>query len=335
MENFTDKKLDFTSTAIEEQSGKFYFIGEALTQDYECEEGLKVIAGKLINRDFTWRHRHPLEKIHKENHIYGIVEDAWVKDKLMVKTRLYNHTEDHRKLIKDIQLRDLVKDPLSLSMHYRTYFNEKGDVKHYDVFELAGTPYPHCEQCNILSGVMKMEKNEKEIENKEGEAKLEDETLKALKTIKDLEKELNSKTKAYEELNSKVTKLESDLDVKTKELEDKDSNSKTLEDRVLELEDKIIFLETKKPILDKLLEADSEIDKNQVEWLKNQETSYIEGRLEKALKKAESQIQVQEIGESVDEAKLELEKEEKELEKVTFEKFIRDVGPVNKELRVK
>ncbi|MHA1875144.1 MAG: coiled-coil domain-containing protein [Promethearchaeota archaeon] len=335
MENFTDKKLDFTSAAIEEQNGKFYFIGEALTQDYECEDGLKVLAEKIINKHFTWRHRHPIQKEHKENHVYGIIENAWVKDKLMVKTRLYDHTKDHLKLIQDIQLRDLVNDPLSLSMHYRTYFNEKGDVKHYDVFELAGTPYPHCKECNILNGVLKLEKNEEEIENKEEEAKLEDEAQKTLKVIKDLEDELNSKTEAYEELSSKVSKLESELEIKNKELEDKNTKEKTLDDRVLELESKINFLETKKPILDKLLEADSEIDENQANWLKEQDVSYIEKRLEKAIKKAESQIVVSEIKETVDEAKLELEKEEKKLEKVTFDHFIRDVGPVNKGSRVK
>ena len=328
MENFKDTKLDLAAGSIEEQDGNFYFIGEALTQDYECEDGLKALATKTVNKHFTWRHRHPIQEEHKENHIYGIVEDSWVKEKLMVKTRLYDHTELHQKLIKDIQLRDLVNDPLSLSMHYRTYFNEKGEVIHYDVFELAGTPYPHCKQCNIISGVRKMEDEKTEpIENKEEEAELE----KALESIKNLETELNSKTKAFEDLKVKIEKLESEVDVKDKELED---NKKSMEERVLELESKIEFLETKKPILDKLLEADSEIDKSQAEWLREQKVSYIEGRLEKALKKAESQIIVQEIGENAEEAKLEKEKEEKKLE-VTFDQFIRDVGPVNKESRVK
>jgi len=316
---FKDIKLDFKLGSVEEQDGKFYFIGEALTQDYENECGLKVLAKKLINRDFTWRHRHPLETKHKENHIYGIVRDSWVKDKLIVKTQLYDHTELHRKLIKDIQLRDLVNNPLSLSMHYRTYFNEKGEVVHYDVFELAGTPYPHCKECNIISGVRKMEDKEKQLENKEEEAELKGKALKALETIKGLEAELNSKTKAYEELETKVIKLES-------EIEEKDKQEKTLEDRVLELESKIDFLSTKKPILDKLLEADSDIDKDQAEWIKTQKVSYIEGRLEKALKKAESQIVTQEIKESAEDAKLEKEEEEKKLEKVTFEQFTSQIG---------
>ena len=323
MENFRDKKLDLTLGSIEENDGKFYFVGEALTLDYECEDGLNSLAKKTINKHFTWRHRHPIQKEHKENHVYGIVEDAWVGDKLMVKTQLYSHTEDHRKLIQDIQLRDLVNDPLSLSMHYRTYFNEEGVVKHYDVFELAGTPYPHCKQCNILSGVKKMEDEKPKIENKEEEAELEEEDLKALETIKGLETELNSKSKAYEELKSKVDKLESELEVK-------DNKEKTLEDRVLELEGKIDFLNTKKPILDKLLEADSEIDESQAKWLKTQTVTYIEGRLEKALKRAESQIVVQTTEETAEDAKLEKDKEEKELETVTFDKFIRDVGPIGK-----
>jgi len=330
MEKFEDTKLDLTSTAIEEKDGKFYFIGEALTQDYECEKGLQVISKKLINRDFTWRHRHPIEEKHKENHIYGIVRDSWLEGKLMVKTELYNHTEDHRNLIKDIQLRDLVKDPLSLSMHYRTYFNEKGEKIHYDVFELAGTPFPHCKKCNILNGVMKMEEKKIEkIENEEEEAEIV-ELEKALEAIKGFEEQLNSKTKAYEDLKVKVEKLESEITIKDKELEEKEQNKKTLEDRVLELENKIDFLSTKKPILDKLLEADSDIDEAQASWLKEQSVSYIEARLEKAVKKAESQIQIKEIRETAEDAKLEKDKEEEKLEKVTFEKFTRDIGPINK-----
>ena len=318
MENFRDKKLDLTSVAIEEQDGKFYFIGEALTKDYECEDGLKALAGKTVNKHLTWRHRHPIQKEHKDNHVYGIVEDAWVDDKLMVKTRLYDHTEDHQNFIKDIQLRDLVNDPLSLSMHYRTYFNEKGDIKHYDVFELAGTPYPHCKKCNIIDGVRKMEDEKTKIENKEEEAELEEKALKALETIKGLEEELNSKSKAYEELETKVNKLESEIEVK-------ENKEKTLEDRVLELEDKIDFLSTKKPILDKLLEADSDIDKNQAEWIRTQEVSYIEQRLEEAIKKAESQIIVKSTEETAEDAQLEQEVEDKELE-VTFDHFISQVG---------
>lgn len=315
MENFKDNKLDLTLGSLEEKDGKFYFIGEALTKDYECEDGLKALSSKLINKHFTWRHRHPIEEKHKDNHIYGIVRESFVKDKLMVKTQLYDHTGIHRKLIKDIQLRDLVNDPLSLSMHYRTYFNEKGEVVHYDVFELAGTPYPHCKECNIISGVRKMEDEEKQLENKEEEAELE----KALKTIKDLETDLNSKTKAYEDLKSRQDELD-------KELEEKQTKEKTLEDRVLELEDKIEFLETKKPILDKLLEADSDIDKSQAEWIKSQEVSYIEGRLEKALKKAESQIIVQTTEETAEDAQLEKEKQDEELEEVTFDHFTSHIG---------
>ena len=125
---------------------------------------------------------------------------------------------------------------------------------------------------------------------------------------------------------TKVKKLESDVSIKDKELEDKENKEKTLEDRVLELEGKIDFLSTKKPILDKLLEADSDIDKNQVEWLKAQELSYIEGRLEKAVKKAESQIVVKEIDQTAEEAKLEKEEEEKKLEKVSFETFTSQIG---------
>ena len=321
MENFKDKKLDLTIGSVEEKDGKFYFIGEALTQDYECEDGLKALAGKTVNKHFTWRHRHPLEEKHKENHIYGIVRDSWVKDKLIVKTELYDHTKLHRMLIEDIKLRDLVNEPLSLSMHYRTYFDKEGDVAHYDVFELAGTPYPHCKECKIIeTGVIK-KMEEDEIKLKEEEEALN----KALATIKELETELNSRTKTLEDLKVKVEKLESEVSIKDKELEDKE---KTTEERILELEDKIDFLETKKPVLDKLLEADSDIDKKQVKWLKGQDVSYIEGRLEKALEKAESQIVIKDLEETAGEAKLEKEKEEKKMEKVTYDQFTSHIGKI-------
>jgi DNA repair exonuclease SbcCD ATPase subunit len=316
MEKFEDHKIDLLFEAIEVEEDKVYFIGEALTQDYECEEGLTSLSKKLINKDFTWRHRHPLQKEHKENHVYGVVRDSWVKDKLMVKVQMYDHTEDHRKYIEDIKLRDFVKEPLSLSMHYRTYFNEEGEKVHYDVFELAGTPYPHCKKCQILkTGVMKMEKDEKvepeKTETKEEEAELS----KALTKIEELEKELNSKTKTLEDLKTKSEKLD-------KELEEKE---KTLEERVLEFEAKIEFLENKKPILDKLLEADSDIDEKQVAWLKTESVDYLNKRLEEAQKRAESQIVVKELEETAEEVQAEGEEERQKIEDVSYEQFISQI----------
>jgi len=320
MENFIDNKIDLSLEKLEEQDGKFYFVGEALTQDYESEDGLKALSEKLVNKHFTWRHRHPIEKVHKENHVYGIVRDSSVKEKLMVKVEMYDHTEDHRKLIENIKLRDFVNDPLSLSMHYRTYLNEKGEKIHYDVFELAGTPYPHCKECQIIeTGVIKMTKNEKiePIEPEEDEVKLS----KALEKIEELEKELNGKTKAFEDLNCKFEKID-------KELEEKENKEKSLEDRVLELESTIKFLETKKPILDKLLEADSTIDEKQSAWLKTENVSYLKNRLEEALKKAESQIIVTELEETAEKAQAEIEKEKTKVEEVSYEKFTSQIGKV-------
>ena len=317
MEKFKDSKIDLSFESLKEEDGKFYFVGEALTQDYECEDGLVALSNKLKNKHFTWRHRHPIQKEHKENHVYGIVADSWVKENLMVKVKLHDHTEDHKKLIEDIQLRDFVEDPLSLSMHYRTYFNEEGDTIHYDVFELAGTPYPHCKKCQILkTGVMKLEKDEKikPKETKEEEAEL----TNALGKIEELEKELNSKTKTLEEMKSKFEKMD-------KELEDKETKEKSLEQRVLEAESTIKFLETKKPILDKLLEADSSIDEKQAAWLKTEDVSYLKVKLEEALKKAESQIVIKEIGETSEDAKLEKEKEEGKIKEVSYEQFISQV----------
>jgi len=327
MEKFKDNKIDLSFESIEEKDGKFYFIGEALTKDYECEDGLVALSNKLINKHFTWRHRHPIQKEHKENHVYGIVADSWVNEKLMVKVGLHDHTEDHRKLIEDIKLRDFVKDPLSLSMHYRTYFNEEGETIHYDVFELAGTPYPHCKKCQILkTGVMKLEKDEKikPKETKEEEVKLSE----ALEKIKGLEVELNSKTETLEEMKSKFEKMD-------KELEDKETKEKSLEQRVLEAESTIKFLETKKPILDKLLEADSSIDEKQAAWLKTEDVSYLKIKLEEALKKAESQIHIKEISETAKDATLEKEKEENEMKEVSYETFISQIKKTDNKRQIK
>ncbi len=327
MEKFKDNKIDLLLESLEEEDGKFYFVGEALTQDYECEDGLVVLSNKLINKDFTWRHRHPIQEEHKENHVYGVVVESWVKEKLMVKVQLYDHTEDHKNLIEDIKLRDFVKDPLSLSMHYRTYFNEKGEILHYDVFELAGTPYPHCKKCQILkTGVMKLEEKEKieQIKTKEEEAKLS----KALEKIVELEKELNSKTETLEEMESKLEKID-------KELEEKDNKEKSLEDRVLELEDTIKFLEIKRPILDKLLEADSTIDESQAAWLKTENVSYLKKRLEDAIKKSKSQIHVKELQETAEDAQAEKDKEEIKVEEVSYEKFVSQIKQVDNNRKIK
>jgi len=327
MENFIDNKIDLSLEKVVEEDGKFYFVGEALTLDYENEDGLKALSNKLVNKHFTWRHRHPLQEIHKENHVYGIVRDSSVEEKLMVKVEMYDHTEDHKKLIEDIKLRDFVNDPLSLSMHYRTYINKKGEKIHYDVFELGGTPYPHCTECQIIkTGVMKLEKNEeiKQTEIKEEEAKLS----KALEKIKELEKELDGKTKSFEELNCKFEKLD-------KELEKKEDKEKSLEDRVLELGEKIKFLETKKPILDKLLEADSSIDEKQAEWLKTENVSYLKNRLEEAIKKSESQIVVTELEETAEKAHADKEEEEQKIEEVSYEKFISQIRQIDSKRIVK
>lgn len=327
MENFIDNKIDLSLEKIVEEDGKFYFVGEALTLDYEDKDGLKILSDKLVNKHFTWRHRHPLQEIHKENHVYGIVRDSSVGEKLMVKVEMYDHTEDHEKLIEDIKLRDFVSDPLSLSMHYRTYFNEEGEKMHYDVFELAGTPFPHCKECQIIkTGVMKLEKKEeiKQTKIKEEEVKLS----KTLEKIKELEKELDSKTKSFEELNCKFEKLD-------KELEKKENKEKSLEDRLLELESTIKFLETKKPILDKLLEADSSIDEKQSEWLKTENVSYLKNRLEEALKKAESQIIVTELEETAGKAHIDKEEEEKKVKEVSYEQFISQIRQIDNKRNIK
>jgi hypothetical protein len=158
--------------------------------------------------------------------------------------------------------------------------------------------------------------------------KLEDEEglSAAVKRIEELEKELNNKTKILEEMKVQVKKFEDELSFKDKALEEKEHKEKSLEDRVLELETKITFLNEKKPILDKLLEADKSIDERQAKWLETQDVDYLTHKYEKAVENSKSQIVVKELEETAEEAKDKKIKEEQQIEKVSYEQFISQIG---------
>lgn len=319
--------MDFTLESIEEKEGKFYFTAKSLSKNFECEDGLKRLAGASLNKHLVWRHRHPIEHQHKENHVYGRVVEARLEDGFIVSTyEVYNHTEDHLAFIEILKERDKLGDPLGISMHYRRYYNMVNEIIHYDVFEHSGTPFPACEACKTIDiGVKTMvneKKLDKEVKEPEDKVKEEDTDTEILKKITELEGMLNDKTEKLEEYKGKIESLELEMKKKSEEIDTKNEETKTVEERVLELETEISYLK-KKPMLDKLLEL-VKIDDNQLAWLKTQNKEYLTGRYEKAKIEAESKPHTQTLDESADNNinKTDEEFEEKEGDvKQTFEKF--------------
>jgi len=326
MKDYKLETIDFQLEETSTEDGKFYFIGKALSRDFECEAGLQRLQVDVKRAPFVWRHKHPIQKGNKQHHIYGKIVDAWVDDHLYVKGEVYNHTADHLALIDLMKEREKVGDPLSLSMHYRTYSNEEGKKIHYDVFEISGTPFPACKTCKTIKNfVMEEMTNDKidkeEIEETEAE---EDEDLsKALAKIKELEEQLNGKTQKLEDLNVKVAKLEEEITVKDKALEDKEEVAKTLEERVLELEQKADLLE-KKPFLDRI-ESAKKIDDRELEFYKNQDIKYLKKKADEAEEEAKSQVVTQTLEETAEEAQAD-DSEGAEEDKVSFEKFVSHLG---------
>jgi len=326
--------IDFNLETIEEKDGKFFFTARSLSKDFECEDGLKRLARASINKDLIWRHRHPLDPTHKDNHVYGRVHESKLEDGYIVTIyEAYTHTPDHLAFIEIIKERFKVGDPLGISMHYRRYYNTINEIIHYDVFEHSGTPIPACLTCKTIE--MEMNKmvdkiNEKKVEEKIEDEVKEDPDLEIIKKIEELEGLLNDKTEKLEEYKGKIESLELEMKKKSEEIEEQNQDSKSVEERVLELESEISYLK-KKPVLDKLLEL-ATIDKNQLEWLKTQKKEYILERFEEAKKEAESKPHVQTIDESADKniTKTDEEFEEKEGDvKVTFDQFTKYLNKNN------
>lgn len=319
--------IDFSLESIEEKDGTFFFTARSLSKDFECEEGLERLARASINKHLVWRHRHPIEDVHKDNHVYGRIVEARLEDGYIVSTyEVYNHTADHLAFIEILKERDKIGEPLGISMHYRRYFNMKNEIIHYDVFEHSGTPFPACESCKTIEiGVRNMVnegtdiKDKKKPEDKVKEVNSDD---KILKKIGELEEMLNDKTEKLEEYKGKIESLELEMKKKSEEIDDKNKETKSVEERVLELEKEISYLQ-KKPILDRILEL-VKIDDNQLDWLKTQDKNYLAGRFEQAKKDAESKPHVQTIDESADKniTRTDEEFEEKDKDvKTTFDKF--------------
>ena len=313
-------KQNFVLESIDETDGKFYVVGKALSKDFECETGMEALSKDILRQPLVWRHRHPIDPKHKDNHVYGRVVESWVDDFLMVKAEIYDHTKDHLAFQEVIKERDNIEDPLSFSMRYRTYFNEDRTEKiHWDVFELSGTPYPACKTCQIENFIGENEMVDETDGKKEPDTK---ELESAVSKIKELETQLNSKTQVLEDLEGKLKDLEDIAKTKDEELENTKKESSTLEERILELENYTVYLENKKPIISKIKKYRT-IDDRELEFYKAQDVSYLSKKLEEAKKDAENKIQTQTLEGSADEARTKAGSLDKELEKnePSFEEF--------------
>jgi len=318
MKHYEELVEEFQLESYEEKDDKFFFTAKALSKDFECEKGRGILAEKSKNRDYVWRHQHPIEEGNFETHIYGYVVDSWlegVDKEIFSKYEIYGHTKDHLALREIIKERKKVGDPLGVSMRYRKYFDDAGNIIHYDVLEHSGTPYPACSDCKTINyEVINMTNEDKKEEVK----KEENEENKSFNKIEELEKLLDSKTKIIDETKLELDKLKKDVALKEKELEKKSIEEKSLEDQIKEMRLEIEFLSTKKPIIDKILEV-KEIDERMLNFLKAQDPDYLKGKLEDFSKEAvKPHVKSQE--DSANESKEKMEEEVKEKD-VAFEQF--------------
>ncbi len=328
--------VELSLASYEEKDGKFFFTAKSLSSDFECEAVLERLAEDSINKHLIWRHKHPIQDENNESHIYGTIYDSKIVDGHIISTyQAYDHTKDHRDFIELIKERDIVNDPLGISMRYRKYYVED-KINHADVFEHSGTPFPKCTECliddyigekkmpdEIKPDAQKPESKDDELEQK----KLE----KHLAKIAELEKTLNSRTEILEGYKSKIETLE-------KEVKNvKDSNTQetvTLEDRVKHLEEKLekqgvdhkaeIDLLAKKPILDEMFEIRPKLDKVEKALYTEQKEEYLKVKLEEWKEIADNTPIVKPMDESADEAMEKGEDEEKDdVEEEINEKDVR------------
>ena len=278
--------VDFSLEKVDIEDNKVYIVSKSLTNDFEPDYVLEMLAKASKNKHYIWRHRHPIDPKHTQNHIYGEVINSWTeKGALFSKTLLHDHTKDHLAYIELLKEREKpFNESLGLSMRYRKYFDGSGVVVHTDVFEQSGTPYPKCEECgNIDMGVEEIKNenndNKKCPIKKEEENKMSVEETKILeesnKKIADLEALLNSKTEAFEVLQGQVKTLESEKKAEENKLEEAEKAERTLKDSVNELEATVTYL-LKKPLVDAILELNKELPAELVEWYKTQKEEFLE-----------------------------------------------------------
>ncbi|MEE9438986.1 MAG: hypothetical protein V3V14_08310 [Saprospiraceae bacterium] len=320
MTHYKELVEEFRLEKFSETKEKFFFTAKALSKNFENEDGRCTLAKDSINKHLIWRHQHPVESGNFETHIYGKIVDAWLEGaekEIFAKYEVYGHTEDHLKLREIIKERIKVGDPLGISMRYRKYFDDIVNeiVNHYDVLEHSGTPFPACSNCKSIDFEVIEMTNENE--NKEPELSKED-LDKSLEKIKDLEEQLNSKTKILEDAKLEMETLKEKMTVTDKELEKKKIDEQSLEDQVKDLRKEVEFLSTKKPILDKILEV-KDLDERELEFLKAQDYAYLKGKYEDYSKEAvKPHVKSQEDSANESKDKMEEELEQKE---VAFEQF--------------
>jgi len=290
---------DYRLEAIQEDNGKFFFTATSLDNNFECEIGRAILSKKSIGKAYIWRHQHPIQEGNEDTHIFGEVVNSLINDKGFIESKyeIYSHTEDHLALRETIRERQKIGKPLGVSMRYRKYY--VGDkILHWDVFEHSGTPFPKCTKCKNIDFIGEEKVPDKEEIKKEENKKLEEKDLdESLKKIGELENQLTSRTKIFEEMKSTVETLEAELKKKTNELE---KTEKTLEEKVEDLKNEVEYLK-KKPIIDKILEV-KKLDDRELEFLKIQDKKYLDGKFEQWSKETESKIVVKTHEESAEEA---------------------------------
>lgn len=316
------KTVDFKLESVIEENGKFYFTAVSLDTNFEPVEGLKRLAIRSINKDYIWRHNHPLEDV--ENEVFGRVDNSWVDEtdgKLFSKYEVFDYDHKKKVLIDLIKEKIDIGDPLGVSMRYRKYIDKNlQSVVHYDVFEHSGTPIPACEKCRSIDyEVINMANEEKK---KTEEEILEESKAKIIK----LEAELDEKTKCFEDLQTKVVSLEKEMEDKADSILEEEKKAKTLEEKVEELTLEVDYL-NKKPIIDKMLEL-KKLDERHISFYKTQDKKYLGTILEEMKLESKSAIQVksqeegaEEITDIVDE---ELEKDKGK--KKSFEDFTKELN---------
>ena len=169
-----------------EEDGKFYFTAVSLDNNFECEDGRKILSKKSIGKPYIWRHKHPIQSGEEESHIYGEVVNSEINDKGFIESKyeVYDHTVDHIAIREAIKERQKIGKPLGVSMRYRKYYI--GDkILHYDVFEHSGTPFPKCINCKTKEYIGEEEK----MPEKE-------------KVIEETQKKLDKNMKLWEELHN-------------------------------------------------------------------------------------------------------------------------------------
>jgi hypothetical protein len=275
-----EKFAEFQLEDIQEKDGDYYFTAISLTEDFEKKPCRERLAKDSVNKHLIWRHRHPLDDAHNHAHIFGTVTNSKATDDaIKSEYKPYTHTELHKEFIEEIKEKKAAGDPIGISMRYRKYYDESGQITHLDVFEHSLTPFPKCEECLVIDDYIGEkevpDKKDKKDEEQGQEPVMEDELEKHLKKIDELEKSLNSKTEALEGYKTKLETLEKDL---KEAVETKDQEEKTLEDRVKTLEEKlesqkedyekkIDFLK-KEPTLNEMFEM-RKLDEDEKEFYKN------------------------------------------------------------------